>query len=172
MKNAALSLSEGVEFEGQWVASQNFRLSANVAYLDSHYVRYANGPGTVLQQRNGQQFVDLSGVTTAFAPRWSGSINASYSMWLPGDYKFSTSVSPYFTSSYNDSDPFARQAGYVRLDGRLTIEKPDGRWAVDLIGKNLTDRQILITDSVYGDGYGLLAKQESRHIAVQARFKW
>jgi len=29
-------------------------------------------------------------------------------------------------------------AGYLRIDGRISLESPDGHWALDVIGKNLT----------------------------------
>jgi len=35
-------------------------------------------------------YQNLSGRPTDFAPRWSGSVTASYSLMLPGDYKVTT----------------------------------------------------------------------------------
>jgi len=37
-------------------------------------------------------------------------------------------------------------SGYLRLDARMTLETSDGQWAVDLIGKNLTDRVIVTSN--------------------------
>jgi len=168
--NAAKSLSQGVELESQWAVTREFRLSANVAYLESYYLSYPNAPPTSLATFNGETGSDLSGQSTQYAPRWSGSMNGSYTLSLPGDYRFTTQLIPYFTSSYftQSGDPFYLVHAYTRLDGRLTLETPGGHWAFDVIGKNLTDRVIVSQFSgIYNQ-----AKEEPRNIAVQFRFHW
>jgi len=171
VKNAATSRAQGVELEGQWVASRDFRLGANIAYLDSYYVSYPNAGSTIVQLFNGIQVQDLSGRPTEFAPRWNGSVYAAYTAVLSGAYRLTTQLSPYFSSSYylhDSDDPFFQQGGYVRLDARLSLENPDRHWAVDLIGRNLTDRNIL---AALGSFY-TASKQQPRTVAVQARFSW
>jgi len=186
VRNAAASKSQGVEFESQWAVTKDFRLGANVTYLDAHYGSYPNAPATTLQNFCGTlsqaqysatpqcarfsfpvqtQFRNLSGQPTSYAPKWSGSVTASYSMLLPGAYKFTTGLSPYFTSSYNpDPDGLYPALGsYVRLDAGLTLEKPDRHWALDLIGKNLTNRIILTT---------LSTKEQPRNVALQFRYQY
>jgi len=88
------------------------RLGANVSYLDSHYAAFPNAPIQVLQaycsgpagKQAGQAadmffhtaggsriqcrpFANLSGQATAFAPRWSGKHNATYSTSIR-DFQF------------------------------------------------------------------------------------
>ena len=95
-------------------------------------------------------------------------------MPLPGGYKFTGVLSPYFTSSYN-RDPQLVALGfisgtpaYVRLDARLSLETPQGHWAFDLIGKNLTNKIIVIsTPGLYN-----ATKEEPVNVAVQLRYKW
>jgi len=58
-------------------------------------------------------------------------------------------------------------AGYVRWDGRLTFESPDGRWSIDLIGKNLADRIIVSTP-----GFQFASKEQPRNVALQFRYDW
>jgi iron complex outermembrane receptor protein len=191
IRNAANSVAQGVELEGQWVATRNFRLSTNVTYLDSHYVDYTNAANTTLQSfckatpansaciamfPAGVLPQNLSGRPTDEAPTWSGSLTATYSAPLAGGYKLTTQVSPYFTSGYffsGDSgatdDPLAHFGGYVRLDGRITLDSANGRWALDLIGKNLTDRVII---TAVQQGIYQASKQEPRNVAVQFRAKW
>ena len=182
--NAAKSRSQGVELETQWVVSRDFRLAANVTYLDSQYVSYPTAPRTTLENvcagsadpyclarfpAGVPQLHDSSGQRTLYAPLWSGSVTASHSMPLPGDYRVTTELMSYFTSSYND-DPdglFRGLGNYVRLDAKLTLAQPDRRWAVDLIGKNLTDRTIL---TWYGPP--IYTKERGRNVAVQFRYKW
>ena len=187
VQNAANSRSQGVELEARWVVSQDFNLRTDVTYLDSYFVSYPRASETTLQSFCSQsyvlpycsiyptpvpQFTDRSGQQTPFAPRWSGSIVGSYSVRLPGDYKFTTELSPYFSSRYNEQDPYILgTAGYVRLDARLSLASPDGHWAVDVIGKNLTDRTIVI--SLPGiDGAASAQKEEPLNVAAQVRWRW
>jgi outer membrane receptor protein involved in Fe transport len=184
-QNAAVSRSQGVELETRWAPTRDFRLAVNATYLDSHYVSYPSATQTTLAAFcSGKyvlpycsvypnpvpQFTDRSGERTQYAPRWSGSISGSYSLLLPRDLKLTATVSPYLTSSYNDQDPYILgTAGYVRLDARLTVASSDERWAVDLIGKNLTDRVIVISGSA---GVSIAQKEEPLNVAVQARYRW
>jgi iron complex outermembrane receptor protein len=169
VRNAASSRSQGAEFEGQWVASNNFHISASVSFLNAYYVSYPNAGGTQLQQSAGQISQDLSGRPTLYSPPWSGSVIGNYSVRLPGGYEFTTELSPYFSSGYyniySDEGMFY-QKHYVRLDSRLALGSSGGRWSVDLIGKNLTNRNIL---TVFGNP-NLAAKQQPRSIAVQFRY--
>jgi iron complex outermembrane recepter protein len=189
--NAAASVSEGVELETQWLIMEGVRVGANVTYLDSHYTNYPNAPQTTLQSFCAVSYVlpycsifpnpvpataNLSGQPTLYSPRWSGSLNASYSTPIQSDYKFTAQLSPYFTTSYGN-DPqlqaiglgyLSGTGGYVRLDGGLTFAASNNRWAVDLIGKNLTNR--IIIDN--GMSFPNASKEEPRNIALQARYRY
>jgi iron complex outermembrane receptor protein len=182
--NAAASRSQGIELELQWAAMHSLRLSANVTYLDSHYVSYPTAPLTTLQQFCAGSYVvpycsaypnpvpaysDLSGQQTPFAPRWSGNVAARYAVELGNGYDLVTTVNPFFSSRFNQQDPYLLgTAAYVRLDGRISLEKSGGRWAVDLIGKNLTDRLIVSGDP----GLYLATKEMPRNVSAQFRFRW
>jgi len=184
VNNAAASRSQGVELEAQWAVTKDLRFSANATYLESTYIDYPDGGAQTLQnycaslshanflatpQCIGYGYpvsgnANLSGQSTNFAPRWSGSLAASYRLLLPGDYQLTTLLSPYITSVYNNQDPYLPSVGgYVRLDARLTFEPAHGHWAVDLIGKNVTDRVIATSAN---------AKEEPANVALQVRGRW
>lgn len=191
VENAAQSRSQGVELEAQWAVSRDFRLSANVTYLDSKYISYPNASPTTLQLycSNLSQaaysavpqcaafpfpvaaFQNLAGKPTVWAPTWSGSIVAAYTVRLPADYKLTTELRPYFSTWYflDDAvdDPNRAMGGYVRLDARMTLDSPGGHWALDLIGNNLTNRNILTSDS-----FEWGSKEEPHNVAVQFRYRW
>jgi iron complex outermembrane receptor protein len=191
VRNAASSVSQGVELEAQWLIARDFRLSTNITYLDSYYTSYTNASPTTLQQFCEGSYVlpycgvypnpvppyqNLSGRPTDFAPKFSGSVTASYTVHLPGNYRFITELSPFFTSGYflgGDSaatdDPLAYTGGYYRLDARVSLEAPSGHWAVDVIGKNLNDR-IILTALQQGIYQG--SKEEPRNVAVQFRYRY
>jgi iron complex outermembrane receptor protein len=174
VNNAASSRSEGVEFETQWVIDDHFRLSADGTYLDSYYVNYVDGGPTVLQQYQGLKVQNLSGQQRPYAPKWSGNLAADYTTPLPGNLRFTAELSPYFTSNYylNILDQWS--GAYTRLDGRLTLQSADQRWSVDLIGKNLTSRTILLTYFAVStaSGSALDQREAPRNVALQFRYRW
>jgi len=177
VKNAASSRSQGAELDTQWAPSREVRLAANVSYLDSYYVRYPGVSATQLQALNGQSSQDLSGQPTEFAPKWSGSITGTYTIPLIEHLAVTAEASGIFSSDYflsGTDDPTVRQAGYVRLDARLALEDPEGRWAFEVIGKNLTDRTILTFAAPYTLSAGSLyaTKQSPRSLAAQIRYQW
>jgi len=182
--NAAKSRSQGVELEGQWVPAKGFSFGVNVTYLNAHFVSYPNSAQTTVQgycattgagtpycirqfPRGVPVVDDLSGQATPYAPRWSGSLNVVYGIMLPGDLRFTTELDPYFTTEYStvSGDPIYRIGGYVRLDGRLALGPEHGRWSIDLIGKNLTDRTIVTYQDVY-----TFTKEQPRNVALQFRY--
>jgi len=194
--NAASSVSQGVELESQWTPVRNLLVKLNLTYLESYYVSYPSGPPTTLQAFCTTSYVlpacaafphpvpsyyDYADKPTAFAPRWSGSASTSYRFSLPGDYGLTTELSPYFTSRYwstggasggspsgSYDDVIPQVPAYVRLDARLTLNSPDGHWAADLIGKNLTDRVIIVNYF----NVNLATKEQPRNVAVQVRYQW
>ncbi len=80
--------------------------------------------------------------------------------------------SRYFLDPRDDAT--MEQGGYARLDGRLTLESPNGRWAVDAIGKNLTSTTIIAytLNLPVSLGSTLVQKQAPSNWALQARYKW
>jgi iron complex outermembrane receptor protein len=177
VQNAATSRSQGAELEAQWAVTRNFRLSANASYDDAHYVRYPNVTPTQLQILNSQAVQDLSGRPTYFAPRWSGSLSGSYRAQLPADYHLTGELTTFATSSYfldGTDDPTVSQDAFVRFDARLSLESPGGRWTLDLIGKNLSNRNILSFGQAMPLSLGSVAvqKEQPRSVAAQVRFHW
>ncbi len=200
VRNAAEARSRGVELEGHWTIAGNFRLSADVTYLDARYVHFENVNLTVLQSYCRSRLPPISSTPDAGcaqffptelypdgipqfrdrsgdridAPKWSGNVAARYSAALPGDYRLTTELSVPFASDYT-RDQLDRWTGAnERLDARLTLEPADGRWAIDVIGKNLTDEQILAFYGNLAQSPGTIQwqAQQPRNVAAQFRYNW
>ena len=187
VKNAAASRSQGAELETQWALTRDLRLSANVTYLESIYTSFPDSSPATLQNACLNNYVlpqcgiytkpigataNVSGQTTPYAPKWSGSLTASYGLALPGDYRLVTKLSPYMTSGYytdgaNGEDPFFHVGGYLRLDGSISLDAPGGHWGVDLIGKNITNHIIVSSASLITAN-----KEEPVNFALQLRAKY
>jgi iron complex outermembrane recepter protein len=195
--NAAASRSQGVELAEELVFG-GFHFRTAVTYLKARYLSY---PGVTLTAAqtfcranpklaacmaefpNGVgPLQDLSGMPTSFAPTWSGSSTASYTFNLPRGYHFITEAdvfgsTRYFFGNNGTDDPEQMQPGYARVDGRLSLEGPDARWAVDVVLKNLTSKQIVSggaggTGLPTSTGSTLLLLDQPRNVAIQARYKW
>ena len=177
VSNAAASRSQGVELDTQWAATRSVRLSADITYLDAYYVENPNQTPSQIQTLEGFKVQDLSGRPTEFSPKWSGNLSGAYTLELPGDYRLVGELTGILSSRYfldPRDDATMEQGGYARLDGRLTLESPNGRWAVDAIGKNLTSTTIIAytLNLPVSLGSTLVQKQAPSNWALQARYKW
>lgn len=192
VRNAAAVRPQGVEVETQWAVTRDLRLSAALTYLDAHYRNYPNANLTILQTFCRKTYVapacsglpnpvpasqDLSGRPTQYAPEWGGNITGSYGVDVGSSLRLSGEVSAIFSSDYyltNVDDPMVHQDGYVKFDARLGIATRDGRWALDLIGKNLNDRTIrtFAQPLPTSTGATYAQKQQPRNFALQLRYNW
>lgn len=172
--NAGGSRSQGVELHAQWAPTSRLRITGDVTYLDAHYTDFPNAPITYGQNALVPKpaFQSLNGKPLDFAPKWSGSFTGEYSVPIRG-FRLTGALSPIFTTSYYNSvgtdDPLFLIPGSVRLDGKITLEDPSHRWALDLIGKNLTDRIIPLS---FGSNTTSGGKEEPRNVAIQVRYRW
>lgn len=176
VRNAASSRSEGVELDSEWIIAEGFRVSADVTYDDSRYLTYSNVSPTQLQQLLGETSQSLTGRPTEFAPVWSGTLTESYTVKFSA-FRLTTALTEIASSSYyltGNDDPTVEQSSYFRLDAWASLETADGRWALDLIAKNLTNRDILTFGIVWPTSLGSTweQKEEPRNIAGQVRFRW
>ncbi len=119
---------------------------------------------------------NLTGRPTAYAPQWSGNLTAAYHAKFDG-YELTPYLSAIFSSKYfpegpGTDDPLLIQPGYLRLDAGLTIAQLDSGLAFDIIGKNLTDQNILTSSTLWPatNGSHLSGKEEPRSIAFQVRY--
>jgi iron complex outermembrane recepter protein len=104
-------------------------------------------PGVICAQ-------DLSGFQTSFAPQWSGTFSVQYRneitvgamakpLLLNAGFEL-MATDEYFTII--NGAPGSVQASFTKLDGRIALGDPNGRWEVALVGRNLTDE-------IYGAWY-------------------
>ncbi|MEH6592621.1 MAG: TonB-dependent receptor [Halioglobus sp.] len=186
--NAAEVISQGVEMDLQWAATDNLVISAAGSYLDSTYDSWETGACWASQQTDPSHpeyqpgcvdgFRDASGDQTPYAPDFAFNLNFDYSLPI-GDvleargilnYNYSDEI---FTAS--DLDPvIATQDSFSLLDARISLGHTDGTWEVALIGKNLTDEKYSYNNNdqplVPGNGYNSLHAESS--YALQATYRF
>jgi outer membrane receptor for ferric coprogen and ferric-rhodotorulic acid len=100
----------------------------------------------------------LGGQSTANAPKLVGTFGFDYETDLSGNLVGGFGADLRYSGRYNASpfgNPDARQKSYVTLDAAVRIGTADERWELALIGKNLTNRQILTgAQDITGTGSG------------------
>lgn len=177
VQNVATSRSQGVDFSASVRASEWLTLRADLGYLDAVYRSFPNGPCNAYQQltRPAPCVQDLSGMRKAFAPKWNGSIGATFSTSV-GGIELRADPLLYFTSSYYGqatADPELLQKGYAKFDLRVAAASRDGEWEIALVGRNLTGR---VTASYRNSlptspGSSFALVERPRSLAVQASWR-
>lgn len=180
--NAAETESKGVEFEGQWAATEGLTLGLAATYLDNTFKDFPNAPCWASQNvadpvgcADGN---DISGEPNTFSPEWVANFSADYAIAIGNSLEARAWVNMNYSDGYftgADLDPdIAYQDSYTRVDARLSLGADDSVWEVALIGKNLTDEKISNTSDdrplVPADGFKSLDRLRS--YAVQATYRF
>ena len=152
VSNAAAAIIDGAEFEVNWAVGNGFTLNANLGWLDARYDEFSAD----FTSDGVANPTDNSDLPLVFAPRWSGSIGATYMH----DFEFGTFTlnanAVYMDDAYTSGGLINRTSDIqVRpentlLDASMSFESPDGTWRVGLWGKNLTDE--LVINNTFGLG--------------------
>jgi len=173
--NAAESEAKGVELSGTLSMTPSLLFSFDVAYLNSRYESYPVGPCTQLGSTQTPNCVqDLSGKRQAFSPEFSGNLGLSYSTPLSDTLELRLNTNLLFTSDYYlqaNAEPMSIQPGHAKLDARVAVGSPDGKWELAVIGKNLNDRATATYWSPLpsSPGSGQALADRPRSIAFQVR---
>ena len=75
----------------------------------------------------------------------------------------------YFTEG--SLDPAQQQDSYTRVSARLGVEDSDGTWDVSLIGRNLTEEEVLDVSQPWF-GYNLGYIGAPRTFTIQATYRF
>ncbi len=140
--NAASAKIDGIEAEATARFGGGFTLHAAVGYLDPRFDNFVANLG------DGRGLIDRSNLPLSFAPEWTASLTADYSVQT-GIGTLSTQVSGRYQSDIYTSftplnlltDNFVRE-GSTLLDAGIALEGPAQRWRVAVYGKNLTDKTL------------------------------
>ena len=137
----------------------NFRLTANIGYLDSNYDKfctdldgpssYATAPtstcGKVTKLVNGTYLVDqdYTSLHLVRAPKWTTNLGAEYTAPLGDAGSVTARLSMLYRTSWYSTvlnDAAGKTGDFTLLDGSLGWDSADGRFRVQVWGKNLTKK--------------------------------
>ena len=133
-------VSKGLDAELLWQATPGLMLQAGMMYADTQYGDTIPGgdfayPGALYK---------LPGARMSFAPRFSGSLSATYEWDIGGNLEGRFNIGGKYMSSYNtgsDLDAEKMQDGYAVVNARIGIGTRDRKWQVELWAQNLLDQE-------------------------------
>ncbi len=186
--NAAEILSQGVEFDLQWAATDNLILSSSASFLDSVFDKWDTAPCWASQQVDPSHpeftpgcnagFRDASGDNTQFSPEVAFNLNADYSVAIGGSMELRAILNVNYSDEFatvGDLDPLiGYQDSFTMVDARLSVGSETGKWEVALIGRNLTDEEVGYNNNdqplVPGNGFNSLIRLRSYSVQGTYRF--
>ena len=161
--------SQGVDLDFLWRApGRRFSLQGGTTYADTQYGNFTPTAGIPSLLPNNQM---------SFAPKWSGSLSATYGTPLGGNFQWRANVGAKTTSHYNtgsDLNPAKEQGSFTLLNARLGFGDIQDRWMLEAWGANLTDRgyyQVVIDAPLQTGVYdGFLGAPRTYGLTLRANF--
>lgn len=171
--NAGESETTGIELEGQWYATEHLTIGGNVSYIHSEFVDFPNGPvnvpcndpATIIAYGQNPAVLcaaggtaaftaDLTGNQLPFAPEWSASLRADYSLPLAnnGGTFHAGLVASYKSEIFFTPDNRFSQDAYTLLSGSVGWTSPSEKWDVSVYGSNLTDEEYVVHVAPFSTG--------------------
>ncbi|TFZ45332.1 TonB-dependent receptor [Stenotrophomonas maltophilia] len=134
--NAGAGTVKGLEVEYQYLPSQHWLITGNLAWLDTKYDEYMDRGINVANQ---MKFTN--------APEFSGAFNVEYRTDLANGSNLSARVGYSYQSEVwptTDLSPVIRQQGYGLVNAGV-IWRLDDAWTFSLQGTNLADKEYRTT---------------------------
>lgn len=180
--NAAEATVQGFEANFSWLIMENLQLDASLALLDAEYDKFPNGPCTVLALATNplcaKSGTDLAGKELLRSPDWSANLGINYMVplqALEAGLTFGADVllsDSYFVNI--DLDPAEQQDSYALLNARIVLASENNGWQVALIGRNLSDEEVLTGGADVplqpGAHFGVLIPPRQLEIALSYKF--
>lgn len=173
--NAGELTSKGADLDFQWLTGiEGLSFYGSLAYTNAHYTK------PFVPDPVAAPGMDLNGRASSGAPKWSGNVAADFHKPLGNDYAFDVTGNMQFKTSYYTRDGSLNdyvQGSSVLFDMTVSFGPENGRWAVAVIGDNLTDKHLVTSSgprpflSPTGDDV-ILNLSEGRKVFVQASFKY
>ena len=135
--------SQGVDAEILWQprAVMGLMLQGGLMYADTKFG--SNIPGVDFIEPTGALY-KLPGATMPFAPKWSGSLAATYEWDFSSNLIGRFNIGAKYMGDYNtgsDLDVEKHQDSYTVVNARFGIGRSDNRWMLEFWGTNVTDTE-------------------------------
>ena len=146
--NAGQGTVQGLEAEYQWLLSDAFTVSGNLAWLDAEYDEFLFAGVDIA---NEQEFTNAPEFSGAINLEWRTAVGAAGELTARVGYSYQSEViatTEILRSNVPPGAPFGRppitQDGYGLVTAGV-VWQSGGPWSVSLQGTNLTDKEYLTT---------------------------
>jgi iron complex outermembrane receptor protein len=146
--NAGQGTVQGIEAEYQWLLSDGFTLSGNLAWLDAAYDEFLFAGVDIA---NEQEFTNAPKFSGAINLEWRTAIGDAGALTARVGYSYQSEVvatTEIIRSNVPPAAPFGRppisQDGYGLVSAGV-VWQSGGPWSVSLQGTNLADKEYLTT---------------------------
>ena len=177
LKNAAEATSQGIEVDTRWLVAENWVLGTNFAYTDATYDDFPDA-NDVCPTAGGSLVAgncNYEGLPLIFAPEYKAGVYIEYSA---DDVFAGWSVRSRLDANYSDEfyvdinyRDAQRQESYTIVNANVRFTSSDGKYAVGLVGKNLTEEYVVAFGAQLG-GIDFVAPKAPREIALQFSYNY
>ena len=163
--NAGQVSTRGVEADMSARLSRAFSLSGSVAYTDAHIDKFTCPVGT-------SAACNVNGKPLPFAPKWKGSVRATYLAPMSGrfDLRLTTDASAQSKVQYSiNQTPTTIQSGYGIWNASVGLVAHSG-WEVNLVVKNITNKSYASYLQTFGSGVvRFVPRDDRRYVGANLR---
>ncbi|GAB2517012.1 TonB-dependent receptor [Microbulbifer agarilyticus] len=148
--NAKETVVQGVELDGRWLMVDSVTLNYAASFLDFNYEDFQNGNCYQGQTPNGvvaswgEQLCDYTGKSGQYSPELTLNAGIEHYMPIGADLELNSALDLQYVDAHNihpNLDPQYRIDAYTTVNARVALDSES--WSVALVGKNLTDEDIM-----------------------------
>jgi len=144
--NAGEAVTQGLEVDGRWSATDNLSLNGSLALTDFEFKDYIGECyfGQVPDASDGTN-CSYRGKTNQFVPDTKAVISADYYRSLSNGYALNTVLDVSYSDKFFTSptlDPAQVQDAFTLVNARVALHSPQDRWELAILARNLTDKVI------------------------------
>jgi iron complex outermembrane receptor protein len=178
--NAQKATAQGVEMEDIFKITPDDKVDLNLTYEHSEFNKFllpaastsTPCPDGFLQPVGG--YCNMAGNRLQHSPQWTVSAGYQHIFTLPNQAALTASVRTYVSTKYYlfpINSAAMEQGGYSRTDVFLNYDSPDGRYYVQVFGRNLEDNNIAVQASQNnGENFVSLAPPRTFGVTFGGRF--
>jgi len=187
--NAASADVRGIEFDGRIALSDYIILSGALALTDFEFTDFKNGqcyigqnPDVDFDGDGTPELCDYTGNSNQLVSDVQANLSLNVHYPIHPEYQLSGIIDLFYTSDYDSSatfDPALKQGSYSTIDARLALHPNNGGWEIALLGKNLTDQQVLqfggdtpLSGPIFGAKSNYAFFSQGRTLTLQARARF
>jgi iron complex outermembrane recepter protein len=188
--NAAEAEILGFEADGRWAVTDQLTLSSSLAWLDFEFQDFEKGACNWTERnqpscdplQGGDGTISYDGRTNQYVADWSATVSGDYWFSVGDSMEGRATLDLIYSDEYFPSqnlDPTLMQDSYTKVNARLALGSNDGTWEVALLGRNLTDEEIIsytnpvpLSQSSFGVLSHYAFYERERNIALQATYRF